>query len=98
MVHPVSTGAVTFLGIWLLSQLALAVRMPRKELLGSSFDYYIVSVFNLFLQGLGPYDSIASMTQLAHSVPTGLLRTLGLSISTPRKRVAWVFNSFEYLM
>ena len=85
MVHPILTGAVTLLGIWRLSQIALAVRMPKKELLGSSFDYYIVS-FQPFLQGLGPYDSIAYMTQLAHSVPTGLLRTLGLSISTPRKK------------
>ena len=37
------TGAVTLLGIWRLSQIVLAVRMPKKELLGSSFDYYIVS-------------------------------------------------------
>lgn len=82
MVHPILTGAVTLLGIWRLSLIALAVKMPKKELLGSSFDYYIVS-FQPFLQG---YDSIAYMTQLAHSVPTGLLRTLGLSISTPRKK------------
>jgi hypothetical protein len=71
--------------------------MPRIELLGSSFEYYIV-YFQPFLQDLGTYNLIAYTAQLAHPLPTGLLRTLGLSINTPRKRVAWVFNSFEYLM